>query len=288
MKVSEESVQALILTVCGESFRELGPITPYLSGPDLIAFFSQFGFDDQYGPDFGARRRYAETRIRDCNGQLKIGQVIEAVVDRRRFIGTLFDAQRVVEYLNQFLVHDGYAIFDVGGIYRVRSSVQNTVSVGLSRSQLPSWPTIQEQIEKCEGKLAAGDYAGAVTNARTLVEAVLLAIEGDISGDEVPYDGDLTRLYKVVQARLNLGPDRKDLSDSLRKVLGGLSGIVSGLATLRNKASDAHPLVYRPESRHAKLAVNAAKTLVEFLSDTYEYQRSRAESAPSPVTEVQE
>lgn len=96
-----------------------------------------------------------------------------------------------------------------------------------------------------------------------------------MTGVETGYDGDLPRLYKRVQKLLNLEPDRKDISDALRAVLSGLSSIVHGLAPLRNKMSDAHPAVFQPSRHHAKLAVNAAKTLVDFLFDTYEYQRIR-------------
>jgi hypothetical protein len=35
---------------------------------------------------------------------------------------------------------------------------------------------IQEQIEKCDDKLSSGDYDGAITNARTLLENICLYI----------------------------------------------------------------------------------------------------------------
>ncbi len=139
---------------------------------------------------------------------------------------------------------------------------------------------------KCEAKIATGDFDGAITNARTLTEAVLLAIEREITKAVLPYDGDLPRLYKRVQGLLNLGPEQKGLAESLKSVLGGLAAIVQGLATLRNRMSDAHPRQYLPRRHHAQLAVNSAKTLCQFLFDTFEYQRSRAESAPPTVTEV--
>ena len=41
---------------------------------------------------------------------------------------------------------------------------------------------------------------------------------------------------------------------------------------LRNKMGDAHVRTYKPERHHAKLAVNSAKTLTDFLIDTLEYQ----------------
>jgi hypothetical protein len=54
-----------------------------------------------------------------------------------------------------------------------------------------------------------------------------------------------------------------------------LTSVVSGLAPLRNKMSDAHARTFRPARHHAKLAVNAAKTAVDFVLETFEYQRQR-------------
>ena len=71
---------------------------------------------------------------------------------------------------------------------------------------------------------------------------------------------------------LNLGPKRKDISDTLKQILSGLNSIVTGLAGLRNKMSDAHVASYKPSKHHAKLAFNSAKTLADFLFDTVEHQ----------------
>ena len=75
---------------------------------------------------------------------------------------------------------------------------------------------------------------------------------------------------------LNLDPSRQDIIDSLKQVLSGLSSIINGLAALRNKASDAHGVAYKPSRHHAKLAVNSAKTVADFLFDTMGFQAERA------------
>ena len=104
------------------------------------------------------------------------------------------------------------------------------------------------------------------------MEAVLYEIEGRLDDGRQPYDGDLQKLYKRTQNLLNLDPEKGDLADSLKMVLRGLSSIVAGLAPLRNKMGDAHVRTYKPDRHHAKLAVNSAKTLTDFLIDTLEYQ----------------
>lgn len=126
---------------------------------------------------------------------------------------------------------------------------------------------IYEQIKKCDNKLQGGDYEGAITNARTLLEILLLWIENKYSEEKNEYDGDLVKLYRRVQKLLNLDPSRKDISESTRQVMSSLNGIVSGISALRNKMSDSHASSFRPDEKFARLAVNSSKTLCNFLID---------------------
>lgn len=131
---------------------------------------------------------------------------------------------------------------------------------------------IDEQIIKCDRKIAENDFDGAITNARSLLEAVLITLEKERDPSAPTYDGDLVRLYKRVQKLLNLDPSRADIAEPLKQLLSGLTSIVNGLSALRNKMSDAHAASYRPAKHHAKLAVNAAKTLADFLFETKTHQ----------------
>lgn len=142
---------------------------------------------------------------------------------------------------------------------------------------------IEDQIRKCDRKIFEGDYNGAITNARTLLEAVLLAIEEEATGTRTDYDGDLIRLFRRVQQLLILDPGRRDISDALRQVLSGLNSIVNGLAALRNSMSDAHATTAMAARRHAKLAVNSAKTAADFLIETFQEQRTEASGEDVPM-----
>ncbi|MBI5499610.1 MAG: abortive infection family protein [Deltaproteobacteria bacterium] len=48
--------------------------------------------------------------------------------------------------------------------------------------------------------------------------------------------------------------------------------VAHGLAPLRNKLSDGHARVHKPAPHHARLVVNAAKTVTAFRVDSYGYQ----------------
>jgi hypothetical protein len=51
--------------------------------------------------------------------------------------------------------------------------------------------------------------------------------------------------------------------------------IANGIAPLRNKLSDGHPRVRKPALHHARVVVNAARTVSSFLVESYSYQLER-------------
>nr|WP_239551301.1 abortive infection family protein [Halanaerobacter jeridensis] len=131
---------------------------------------------------------------------------------------------------------------------------------------------INDQIDKCRNKLKDKDYDGAITNARTLVESVCYYILED-SGKEISNKGDLIKLYKTVSDLLQMDPSIYN-EDFLKQISSGFFSIINGIASLRNELSDAHGRskdnYYKPEYRHAMLAVNSAKTISEFLYSSWE------------------
>jgi hypothetical protein len=201
--------------------------------------------------------------------------VIEVTLHPRRFVDSQFQVSQAVAYLNNFLSFDGFEVVKQGRSYRVRDLGGGTVRLErtFQDAEKLSHEFIQEQIEKCDRKIGEGDYGGAITNARSLTEGILIDLEEVVGGTPEAYDGDLIKLFRRVQKLLNLDPSRKDISDSLRQVLVGLVSVVNGLAPMRNKMSDAHASSYRPARHHAKLAVNVAKTLTDFLIETFEFQK---------------
>lgn len=277
MNVSEYTIEFLGNLVAGDV-----PGLPYRSGPQLVKFFNQFGARDVYpsGGGFPTRRIYAQDKVRELNGSAALKEVIAKIVDPREFSKAEKSVEEAVALLNENLKYDGYELVRDGHMFKVRELSAGRVKLDAS-AHVPdelTQLTIDENIRKCETKLSEGDYSGAITNARSLIEAVLIGIEKDMATDTPAYDGDLVKLYKRVQKLLNLEPDRKDISEPLRQILSGLTSIVNGLAAMRNKMSDAHALTYRPSRHHAKLAVYAATTLADFLFETKSYQHQRAVS----------
>lgn len=131
-------------------------------------------------------------------------------------------------------------------------------------------------MKKIQEKLSSYDYDGAITNARSLVEEVLLEIEGDILSERQNYKGNIQKLYSRVKKLINLDPDSK-IDNSLNEIMQGFISIISGFSSISNKMGDRHAREYKPQERHALLAVNSAVIISEFLISTYQYQKDKIE-----------
>jgi len=282
MKISERTIKRLGEIITGDK-----ALSPYRSGPKLVSFFNEFGTNHTYGQGFPSRWTFAEDCLRQFNDTPVLKKIIKSALDPRDFMGaTVHDkvtqqnkpasVQDAMTYLNEFLAYDGYEVVPHGKGYDVidRTRGEILVDVKLEPSHL-SRDFIMEQIEKCRTKMGQGDYDGAITNARSLVEAVLAAIEKECDSNAPEYDGDLPKLYKRVQKHLNLSPDNPKISNSLKQTLTGFISIICGLSGLSNKMGDRHVREYKPAEHHATLIVNVAMTFSNFIFDTYAYQRTQ-------------
>ena len=123
----------------------------------------------------------------------------------------------------------------------------------------------------------SSDPEGAITAARTLLETTIKRIL-DETGQGYSDHDDLPKLYKSVSKALNLAPNQHS-EEAIKAILGGMTTLVVGLGTLRNRLSDSHgrgtKLPVRPSPRHASLAVNAAGTMAAFLVETYQHREER-------------
>lgn len=235
MKISERTIKRVGEIITGD-----GSMSPYRSGPKLVRFFNELGTNHTYGAGFPSRWSFAEDCIRQFNGTPTLKQIILAALDPRDYMGaTIVDpntqtsktanVQEALTYLNEFLAYDGYEIVSHGKTHNVIDKTQGeiVVDVRLEPGHL-CLAFIMEQIEKCRTKISQGDYDGAITNGRSLVEAVLAAIEKEFDPHAPDYNGDLPKRYKRVQKHLNLAPENPKISNSLKQTLTGFISIVVG------------------------------------------------------------
>jgi hypothetical protein len=263
------TIEYLARVVTGDN-----PLMPYRSGPKLVSFYNRHGSDEVYpsGGGFPSRWDFSQRQLLKHNGTPTIFAIIEDVFDPTNF-GEL-DVRAAVAETNGYLKREGLELLVLADAAKVCTT--NGAAVAFAPRPIAkreaTFDAVRENIEKCEGKLKSGDYAGAITNARSLIEDVLREIEVELDASAAQkYDGDLPRLYKRVRGLVNLDPSKYADREDVVQILSGLTSVVSGLAALSNELADRHGgRRARADARHARLAVNAANTLCGFIVDVYE------------------
>ena len=128
-------------------------------------------------------------------------------------------------------------------------------------------PSLEEGVAKAKIRIESGDFDGAITTCYTIIEQFLkLSLrKRDVTFKET--EGDIKKLYKLYAASTSLEVGA-ETEASLRPLLSGLSGLVTGFYEIANKAGDRHVSIYKPASRHAVLVVNLTFAFCEYLVDS--------------------
>ncbi len=186
------------------------------------------------------------------------------------------EVERLQKLFNEHLAADGYEIYESRRISARPVFAARLISapITIDNEQRITADFVREQLRKCDAKLASGDLDGAITSSRSLVEGVLGEIYSRCTGERLPSSGDLLADYRKVKDLLNLSEDQQ-IHDWLKGVIRGFNGVIQSIDTLSNKMGDRHRPTARPERHHAKLVVDSAKTLADFLYSTLEHQTNK-------------
>jgi hypothetical protein len=136
---------------------------------------------------------------------------------------------------------------------------------------------VRMNVGKARQRFELCDYSGAISSSYTCVEALLKSILRQVGVNFSLTEGDIRQLYNSLAAPLKLNPAGESLETYQRAILQGVKSQLMGLYELANKSGDRHDAAFIPDRRHAKLAVNAAFSLCEFLLDSHEYEQQRQE-----------
>lgn len=274
-KISFQTLRAVARVICGDpALGSTEPISPYRTQRRLTEFFLEdLALERPETVEGTSRLSWTEAWLKAFNGTSQLRRIIEAAVRPVDFVDSDFDIAATVKHLNGLLNHDNLKLVKSGDRYILSSS---------SGVQLPD-PTeaeidilsdtyIQELAAKCDMRMADCDFEGAITVARTMLEAVLGELEECITGTRADYKGNMPKQFKAVSKLLRMDDERPDLDDRFKDVIRGLVMVANGLAPLRNKMSDGHARQRKPAPHHARVVVNAAKTVATFLIESYVYQ----------------
>lgn len=260
MKISNKVTKQLGTLIAGDT-----TTAPYLTGMNLVDFYNECGFDDVYGEGFPSRWKYSTDKIVESNGTDRLRKILEEFVDPRRYGGNDETVERIVNDINLLIKYDGFGFVKKGNLYKITDTKGNYIEPQSLKTVGHEF--VEEQIEKCQQKISSDDFNGAITNARTLTEAVLIHIIEKIEISEVKNDGNLLNLWARAKRALKIDLKKDEIPDTIFQILSGLDTSLNGLAGLSNNAGDRHATKFKTKRHHAKLAVNLAMTTCDFLID---------------------
>lgn len=106
MEINQKSIEKL---------RELiNEETEYRSGPQLVRFFNDLGFNDSYGQGFPSRWIYTEDKIKSINGTPELDECIKKLFDPINFIGEIDKLDNHIKNFNQYLAFDKWEVLRKG------------------------------------------------------------------------------------------------------------------------------------------------------------------------------
>jgi hypothetical protein len=272
-RVGPRTIDALVKVITGDAVGHNRFIAPYRTAQKLEEFFVEdLGLANPPSLQPDSRPRRTAARLKSLNGTLDLRRVIEAAVRPGDYEGSEYSVDAAVAYLNLFLAHDDLQLVRSAKRY---SLVPLRTVVEVPQTPILSSDYVRELTEKADARLADGDREGAITAARTMLEAVLGALEEKLNGARSDFKGDLQKQFKSVAKQLRIDDERAELDDNFKQVVRGLVQVVNGLAPIRNKMSDGDARERKPEQHHSRVIVNAAKTIATFLVESYLAQRER-------------
>lgn len=84
--------------------------TEYRSGPKLVGFFNNLGFNDSYSQGFPSRWMYTDEKLTQINGKPELDKCIKNLFAPVNFIGRFTELDDFIKEFNQYLSFDKWKI----------------------------------------------------------------------------------------------------------------------------------------------------------------------------------
>lgn len=249
---------------------------PYLSGPIICNIATLFGFPMKYSNM--SRWQYFDDLMEFCLKENKFSSLLAYLFRKEQFSEMLsghnvdeinaaynYITSTIIQKINGILFFGGNELAVVGKQFVVRE-IGSKVEV-----QVPKIKSIDREYIKSISSRAMDDveqqnFDSAITKSRTLLEETFCYViekKGEIPSDS----GDMAKLFKQVKGLYKMHTD-KNIDRRINTLLSGLNSIVSAIAEMRDKDSDAHGVGANRISikeHHARLFVNSAMTMADFI-----------------------
>ena len=263
-----------------EDFSTIKVSMPYLSGADLCALSTLFGLPATYSWNGGAlsRWQYLDNLLEYCIKYNKCSSLLAHMFSLNQFSKMLNGhsadeineahktiVSTILEKINGLLFFGGNELI-VNGKNFVIHPIGNRVGIAAPAIKTIDREYIKSISSRAMRDIEQNDFDSAITKSRTLLEETFCYVIE--KKNEIPSDsGDIGKLYKQVRTLYNMHTDA-NTDRRINTLLSGLSSIVSAIAEMRNKDSDAHGVGANRipiEEHHTRLFVNAAMAMADFI-----------------------
>jgi uncharacterized protein (TIGR02391 family) len=209
MKISSKTIDYLKGIITGDSRKTL-----YLSGLNLVSFFGNFGFDDEYGQGFPSRWFYCEQKLLELNNQNRIEEVIEYYYKPINFIENKEVYNKIIQELNEYLAFDDLELKVETKTVKLQNKIneENMVSEANFSDNTISIILQKEVFDHVKTLLNSGHYFNAVEESYKIVRAKLKSI----TGKEKAHEGFKEDNFEIIFGHKPQNDTEKDFFEGVK------------------------------------------------------------------------
>lgn len=253
---------------------------PYLSGSDLCDLSTLFGLPVTYSWNGGAlsRWQYLDNLLEYCIKNNKCSSLLVYMFSLAQFSKVLNGhgateikeahqtiVSNIIEQINGLLFFGGNELVIIGQNFVIQP-IGNKIEIVAPTIKTIDREYIKSISSRAMRDIEQNDFDSAITKSRTLLEETFCYVIE--KKNETPSDsGDISKLFKQVKTLYNMHTDT-NTDRRINTLLSGLNSIVSAVAEMRNKDSDAHGVGAARipiKEHHARLFVNSSMAMADFI-----------------------
>lgn len=275
-------------SVVVSSAKSIRKALPYLSGPMLCEISSRFGLPAAYSWSGGAKSRweYMDDLLKHCIACNRASDLLAFLFSKEQFADVLrgrtpteIDSiypkivTSAIEQINGELYFGGHELVRIGNRFVVQAKGA-AVTVDAPAVKIVDQAYIADISDRAMKDVTEGNYDSAITKCRTLLEEVFFYVI-EKKNETPSTKGDIGKLYGQVKSLYHMH-QQKDMDNRINALLSGLEKILSAISEMRNKGSDAHGAGSNRiaiDEHHARLFVNSAMTMADFVLSVGEKQK---------------
>ena len=253
---------------------------PYLSGSDLCDLSTLFGLPVTYSWNGGAlsRWQYLDNLLEYCIKNNKCSSLLAYMFSLAQFSKVLNGhgateikeahqtiVSNIIEQINGLLFFGGNELVIIGQNFVIQP-IGNKIEIVAPTIKTIDREYIKSISSRAMRDIEQNDFDSAITKSRTLLEETFCYViekKNETHSDS----GDISKLFKQVKTLYNMHTDT-NTDRRINTLLSGLNSIVSAVAEMRNKDSDAHGVGAARipiKEHHARLFVNSSMAMADFI-----------------------